>query len=120
MEETTRIPLSHNDEDPRAVEKDLEEETTRTHTNTRVGRRNLEENTSKVPSGLRNLEEETTSIPLNHTEEDQKTPMKNRVGIRNLEENTPRIPLDLTEEGHRDPRITTSPATSTSGASPAG
>ena len=120
VEETTRIPLSHNDEDPRAVEKDLEEETTRTHTNTRVGRRNLEENTSKVPSGLRNLEEETTSIPLNHTEEDQKNPMKNRVGIRNLEENTPRIPLDLTEEGHRDPRITTSPATSTPGTSPAG
>ena len=120
VEDTTRISLSHNDEDPRALIKDLEEDTSGIPLVTEVGRRNLVEDTTRIPSGLRDLEGNTSSIPLNHKKEEQKTPMKNRVGTRNLEEDTPRIPLDLLEEGQKDPRLSTSPATSTPGASPAG
>ena len=120
VEDTTGIPLSNSNEEPRTVIKDLEEETSGILLATEVGRRIYVEDTTRIPSGLRDQEGNTSSVPVNHKKEEEKTPMKNRVGTRNPEKDTPRIPLNLVEEGQKDPRISTSPATSTPGASPTG
>ena len=120
VEDTTGIPLSNSNEDPRTVKKDLEEKTSEILLATEVGRGIYVENTTRTPSGLRDQEENTSNIIVNHKKEQEKNPMKNRVGARNPEIDTPRIPLNIVEEGQKDPRISTSPATSTPGASPIG
>ena len=80
--------------------------------------RNLGENTPRV--SLSQGDEDPRVIIKDLEENTPRTSLSPRVCTRNLEENTPRIPLNLTVDEHRDPRVTTSPATSTPGSSPIG
>ena len=92
---TTRVSIDSEDEDPKVILSELVEETTRTPRNNGLGTRDLEGNTSG-------------------------TPVYNGKGRGNVGGNTPIIPLNLTDDEQKDPRVSTSPTTSTPGISPTG
>ena len=85
----------------------------------RKNERNSVGETTEV--SLVNNNEDPEAVVRELVEETPSTPQS--VCVRNLGGNTPKIPLiplNLIDEDHRDPRISTSPATSTPGASPLG